>query len=80
MGFPGSFPGHRRPDPVRQVGRYRCAPGHGRSAAGSLVAYVLGITDLDPIKHKLIFERFLNPERISMPDIDMDSTSAGAAR
>ncbi len=46
-------------------------PGRG-SAAGSLVAYSLGITAIDPIKHKLIFERFLNPERISMPDIDVD--------
>ncbi len=46
-------------------------PGRG-SAAGSVVSYCLGITDLDPIQHKLIFERFLNPERISMPDIDID--------
>ncbi len=46
-------------------------PGRG-SAAGSLVAYVLKITDIDPIKHNLLFERFLNPERISMPDIDLD--------
>lgn len=46
-------------------------PGRG-SAAGSLVAYSLGITDLDPIKYDLIFERFLNPSRISMPDIDID--------
>ena len=46
-------------------------PGRG-SVAGSLVAYVLGITSLDPIRHGLIFERFLNPERISMPDIDID--------
>jgi DNA polymerase-3 subunit alpha len=46
-------------------------PGRG-SAAGSLVAYTLGITDIDPIKYGLIFERFLNPERISMPDIDID--------
>lgn len=46
-------------------------PGRG-SAAGSLVAYTLKITDIDPIKYKLIFERFLNPERISMPDIDID--------
>ncbi|MFN2747660.1 DNA polymerase III subunit alpha [Bacillus sp. z60-18] len=46
-------------------------PGRG-SAAGSLVAYTLFITDVDPIKHKLLFERFLNPERISMPDIDID--------
>ena len=46
-------------------------PGRG-SAAGSLVAYALGITAIDPIKHDLIFERFLNPERVSMPDIDVD--------
>ncbi|MEG0177304.1 DNA polymerase III subunit alpha [Anaerorhabdus sp.] len=46
-------------------------PGRG-SAAGSLVAYCLGITHIDPIVHKLLFERFLNPERISMPDIDTD--------
>jgi len=46
-------------------------PGRG-SAAGSLVAYCLGITDVDPLKHGLLFERFLNPERISMPDIDTD--------
>ena len=49
----------------------RVAPGRG-SATGCLVAYALGIVDLDPIQHKLIFERFLNPERISMPDIDLD--------
>jgi DNA polymerase-3 subunit alpha len=49
----------------------RVGPGRG-SAAGSLVAYALGITDLDPIPHGLIFERFLNPERVSMPDIDID--------
>ena len=46
-------------------------PGRG-SAGGSLVAYAIGITDVDPIKHGLLFERFLNPERISMPDIDVD--------
>ena len=46
-------------------------PGRG-SAAGSLVSYVLGITDIDPLKFDLLFERFLNPERISMPDIDID--------
>lgn len=46
-------------------------PGRG-SAAGSIVAYCLGITDIDPIRYNLIFERFLNPERISMPDIDID--------
>ncbi len=46
-------------------------PGRG-SAAGSIVAYVLGITDIDPLKYALLFERFLNPERITMPDIDID--------
>src|SRR5437588_8009367 len=46
-------------------------PGRG-SAAGSLVSYALSITDLDPLQHELLFERFLNPERISMPDIDID--------
>ena len=46
-------------------------PGRG-SAAGSVVSYCLGITDIDPIKYNLIFERFLNPERVSMPDIDVD--------
>lgn len=46
-------------------------PGRG-SAAGSIIAYALGITELDPLKHDLLFERFLNPDRISMPDIDID--------
>ena len=46
-------------------------PGRG-SAAGSIVAYLLGITDLDPLRYDLLFERFLNPERVSMPDIDID--------
>ena len=46
-------------------------PGRG-SAAGSIVAYILGITNLDPLKHDLLFERFLNPERVTMPDIDVD--------
>ncbi|MDF5756879.1 DNA polymerase III subunit alpha [Spongiactinospora sp. TRM90649] len=49
----------------------RVGPGRG-SAAGSLVAYALGITDLDPLPHGLIFERFLNPDRVSMPDVDID--------
>ncbi|MEK9171678.1 MAG: DNA polymerase III subunit alpha, partial [Patescibacteria group bacterium] len=48
-------------------------PGRG-SAAGSLVSYVLGITDIDPLKYGLLFERFLNPDRIAMPDIDIDFT------
>ncbi|MEM7009042.1 MAG: DNA polymerase III subunit alpha [Thermodesulfobacteriota bacterium] len=51
-------------------------PGRG-SAAGSLVAYVLGITEVDPIPYNLIFERFLNPERITMPDIDIDFCGEG---
>jgi DNA polymerase III subunit alpha len=53
-------------------------PGRG-SAAGSIVSYAMGITDLDPIDHGLIFERFLNPERISMPDIDIDFDERGRA-
>ncbi len=57
-------------DHARKVG-IRVGPGRG-SAAGSLVSYSLGITGLDPIKFGLLFERFLNPERISMPDIDLD--------
>lgn len=54
-------------------------PGRG-SGAGSLVAYVLQITDLDPIKHELLFERFLNPERVSMPDFDIDFCMEGRDR
>ena len=54
----------------------RVGPGRG-SAAGSAVAYVIGITDIDPIRYNLLFERFLNPERISMPDIDIDFDDAG---
>src|ERR1700733_11521659 len=54
-------------------------PGRG-SGAGSLVAYVLGITDLDPIDHALLFERFLNPERVSMPDFDVDFCMDGRDR
>ena len=71
MGFPGYFL------VVADLVRYakengiRVGPGRG-SAAGAMIAYALGITELDPIKHGLLFERFLNPERISMPDIDID--------
>jgi DNA polymerase-3 subunit alpha len=54
-------------------------PGRG-SGAGSLVAYSLGITDLDPLKYDLLFERFLNPERVSMPDFDIDFCQAGRDR
>lgn len=54
-------------------------PGRG-SAAGSLVAYALGITNVDPVKYDLLFERFLNPERVSMPDIDIDFDDVGRER
>jgi DNA polymerase-3 subunit alpha len=71
MGFPGYF--LVTADLVRHAKEsgIRVGPGRG-SAAGAMIAYALGITELDPIKHGLLFERFLNPERISMPDIDMD--------
>jgi len=71
MGFPGYF--LVTADLVRYAHEagIRVGPGRG-SAAGSVVAWALGITELDPIAHKLLFERFLNPDRISMPDIDMD--------
>ncbi|MFB9833641.1 DNA polymerase III subunit alpha [Actinoallomurus acaciae] len=71
MGFPGYFL------VVADICRYARAngiglgPGRG-SATGSMVAYCTGITELDPIEHKLIFERFLNPERVTMPDVDLD--------
>ncbi len=55
---------------ARRMG-VRVGPGRG-SAAGSIVAYALGITNVDPLKYNLLFERFLNPERVSMPDIDID--------
>src|SRR5690349_24029344 len=71
MGFPGYF--LVTADLVRYAKEHgiRVGPGRG-SAAGALIAYALGITELDPIPHGLLFERFLNPERVSMPDIDMD--------
>ncbi|MHB1067313.1 MAG: DNA polymerase III subunit alpha [Candidatus Nanopelagicales bacterium] len=71
MGFPGYF--LVVADLVRhaKVNGIRVGPGRG-SAAGSMVSFALGITELDPIRHGLLFERFLNPERISMPDIDID--------
>jgi DNA polymerase-3 subunit alpha len=71
MGYPGYFLVTADLIQYAKSVGIRCGPGRG-SAAGSLVAWALGITDLDPIQHKLIFERFLNPERVSMPDIDMD--------
>ncbi|MDR0296349.1 MAG: DNA polymerase III subunit alpha [Prevotellaceae bacterium] len=57
----------------------RVGPGRG-SAAGSIVAYCLGITTIDPLKYGLLFERFLNPDRISMPDIDIDFEDDGRAK
>ncbi len=71
MGFPGYFLVVADLVKYAQANGIRVGPGRG-SAAGSMIAYALGITELDPIHHKLLFERFLNPERISMPDIDMD--------
>ncbi len=55
---------------------YSVGPGRG-SAAGSIVAYLTGITQIDPLKYNLLFERFLNPERVTMPDIDIDFTPVG---
>ncbi|WP_461218374.1 DNA polymerase III subunit alpha [Lapidilactobacillus salsurivasis] len=60
-------------DVIKQAHQLKIMIGPGRgSAAGSLVAYSLGITDVDPLTYQLLFERFLNPERVSMPDIDLD--------
>src|SRR5690348_6356290 len=71
MGFPGYF--LIVWDFVRYAKEHSIPVGPGRgSAAGSLVSYALGITDIDPLQHELLFERFLNPERVSMPDIDID--------
>ncbi len=63
---------------ARRIGVW-VGPGRG-SAAGSVVAYCLGITNLDPVKYDLLFERFLNPDRISMPDIDIDFDDDGRGR
>ena len=71
MGFPGYF--LIVGDFINWAKNNGCPVGPGRgSGAGSLVAYALKITDLDPIQYKLLFERFLNPERVSMPDFDID--------
>jgi len=79
MGFPGYF--LIVADFIRwaKVNDIPVGPGRG-SGAGSLVAYVLGITELDPIEHDLLFERFLNPERVSMPDFDIDFCMDGRDR
>ncbi|MEQ9441602.1 MAG: DNA polymerase III subunit alpha [Cyclobacteriaceae bacterium] len=76
MGFPGYFLIVQDfINVARQMG-VKVGPGRG-SAAGSVVAYCTGITNIDPIKYDLLFERFLNPERISMPDIDIDFDDDG---
>ncbi|HET7176206.1 MAG TPA: DNA polymerase III subunit alpha [Gammaproteobacteria bacterium] len=79
MGFPGYF--LIVADFIRWAREHGVPVGPGRgSGAGSLVAYSLGITDLDPIEHDLLFERFLNPERVSMPDFDVDFCMEGRDR
>ena len=71
MGFPGYF--LIVGDFINWAKSHGCPVGPGRgSGAGSLVAYVMKITDLDPLRYNLLFERFLNPERVSMPDFDID--------
>jgi len=71
MGFPGYFLIVMDFIAWAKKNRIPVGPGRG-SGAGSLVAYALGITDLDPLEYELLFERFLNPERVSMPDFDID--------
>ncbi|HET8642596.1 MAG TPA: DNA polymerase III subunit alpha [Pseudonocardiaceae bacterium] len=71
MGYPGYFLVVADLVDYAKRNGIRVGPGRG-SAAGCLIAWALGITELDPIQHKLIFERFLNPDRVSMPDIDID--------
>ncbi|GHV16552.1 DNA-directed DNA polymerase [Bacteroidia bacterium] len=79
MGFPGYFLIVQ--DFIAAARQMGVAVGPGRgSAAGSAVAYCLGITDIDPIKYDLLFERFLNPDRISMPDIDIDFDDDGRGK
>ena len=78
MGFPGYFLIVQ--DYIRMAPKLGCTVGPGRgSAAGSAVAYCLGITKIDPLKYELLFERFLNPDRISLPDIDTDFDDDGRA-
>ena len=79
MGFPGYF--LIVGDFINWAKNNGCPVGPGRgSGAGSLVAYSLKITDLDPLEYKLLFERFLNPERVSMPDFDIDFCQANRDR
>jgi len=79
MGFPGYF--LIVGDFIQWAKTHGCPVGPGRgSGAGSLVAYALKITDLDPLQYNLLFERFLNPERVSMPDFDIDFCQANRDR
>jgi DNA polymerase-3 subunit alpha len=79
MGFPGYF--LIVADFINWAKRNGCPVGPGRgSGAGSLVAYSLNITDIDPLRYELLFERFLNPERVSMPDFDIDFCQANRDR
>jgi DNA polymerase III subunit alpha len=79
MGFPGYF--LIVGDFINWAKNNGCPVGPGRgSGAGSLVAYALKITDLDPLRYELLFERFLNPERVSMPDFDIDFCQANRDR
>ncbi len=79
MGFPGYF--LIVADFINWAKTHGVPVGPGRgSGAGSLVAYALGITDLDPLRYDLLFERFLNPERVSMPDFDIDFCQDGRDR
>ena len=71
MEYPGTSASSGTSSGTRASRGFPVGPGRG-SAAGSLVAYCLRITDVDPLDYDLIFERFLNPERVSLPDIDID--------
>ena len=78
-GYPGYF--LIVEDFIKEARRMGVSVGPGRgSAAGSAVAYCLGITNIDPIKYDLLFERFLNPDRVSLPDIDIDFDDEGRQR
>jgi DNA polymerase-3 subunit alpha len=78
-GYPGYF--LIVEDFIREARKMGVSVGPGRgSAAGSVVAYCLKITNIDPLKYDLLFERFLNPDRVSMPDIDIDFDDEGRAR
>src|SRR5690606_30993739 len=78
-GYPGYFLIVQ--DFIAEARRMGVSVGPGRgSAAGSVVAYCLGITNIDPLKYNLLFERFLNPDRVSLPDIDIDFDDEGRSK